>query len=338
MPAYRRPTLADVAAEVGVSAKTVSRVLNGDGPVAPATRERVLAAVRRLGFQPNLMARHIRLGGRDSAIGLIVPDLANPFFATAVSGIQAAIRDRDLTLLMGSCAEDPERERALAGTFLARQVSALLVVPPHGADHGYLRPERAMGLPVVFLDRPGVGLAADSVVSTNQDGAREGTAHLVAHGHRRVAFIGDSPALWTRRARLRGYREALTAAQLPYDRALVRVGHDLATAARAVEALLALPSPPSAVLAGNNVAAMGAVLALTRAHRKDIALVAFDDIPLAEALDPPLTVVAQDPAAIGATAVRIALSRLDGNRTRAHTTQIPTRLIPRGSGELPPPT
>ncbi|WP_225994133.1 LacI family DNA-binding transcriptional regulator [Actinomadura rudentiformis] len=334
----RRPTLADVAREVGVSAKTVSRVLNGDGPASARTREQVLAAVAKLGFQPNLMARNIRVGGPDTTIGLIIPDLGNPFFGTVASGIEDTVRDRGLTLLMGSSADDPDRERALADKFLARRISILMIVPSVGADHSYLKAHRAAGLPIVFADRPGVGLAADSVVSTNRAGAHDGVTHLIAHGHRRIGFIGDLPTnLYTRRERLAGYRAALQEAGLPYHRTLVTNAHDQHEAAAATSRLLGLADPPTALFAGNNIVALGIIVELARGKRKDIAVVAFDDVPLAEALEPALTVVAQNPEEIGRTAATAALARLDGDRSRARTITVPTRLIVRGSGERPVP-
>ncbi|GGT24133.1 LacI family transcriptional regulator [Streptomyces kurssanovii] len=336
MAATRRPTLADVAREVGVSAKTVSRVLNEDGPSSPQTRERVHAAVAKLGFQPNLMARNIRVGGPDTTVGLVVPDLGNPFFGTVAGGMEDAVRSRGLTLLMGSSAEDPERERVLTETFLARRVSILMVVPAFGADHRHLKVPRAAGLPIVFLDRPGVGLSTDCVVSSNRTGVHEGVSHLVAQGHRRIGFIGDLPAkLYTRRERLAGYTSALEEAGLPYDRTLVTGAHGQETAAAATTRLLGLADPPTALFAGNNIVAMGVVAQLTRAGRKDVALVAFDDLPLAEVLEPALTVVAQDPAAIGEAAARTALARLDGDRSRARTVTVPTRLVVRGSSRPP---
>ncbi|WUH89708.1 LacI family transcriptional regulator [Streptomyces sp. NBC_00433] len=336
MSGDRRPTLSDVAHEVGVSAKTVSRVLNGDGPTSAKTREKVMEVVARLGFQPNLMARNIRRGSPDSTIGLVVPDMGNPFFGTVAGGIEDAVRERGLTLLMGSSAEDPAQERALIETFLSRRVSALVVVPSVGAHHDYLG-GTSSGPPVVFLDRPGSGPASDRVVSSNRAGAQEGTAHLLAVGHRRIGFIGDLPAgLYTRRERLAGYRAALAGAGVPYDRHLVVSGHDQDASAAATERLLDLAEPPTALLAGNNFTAMGAVTALARRRRKDIALVAFDDLPLAEILEPPLTVIAQDPAALGAAAARTVLARLDGDRTRPRAEVVPTRLVLRGSGELPP--
>ncbi|PRX53300.1 LacI family transcriptional regulator [Nonomuraea fuscirosea] len=338
MSRMRRPTMTDVAREVGVTAKTVSRVLNDEGPVAVETRERVLAAVMRLGYQPNLMARNTRVGARDAAIGLVIPEMGNPFFGTVAGGVESAVRARGLTLIVGSSDETAGLEQSLIATFLARRVSALMVVPAAGGDHRHLRSERVAGLPIVFLDRPAAGLTADCVVSANREGSRAGVAHLIGYGHRRIGFVGDVPAtLYTRRERLQGYRDALEAAGLPFDRSLVDTGHDMEAAARATLRLLALADPPTALFAGNNFASMGAVLALARAGRKDVALVGFDDLPLAEVLDPPLTVVAQDPAAVGAAAADLVLSRLDGDRSRARRVVVPTRLLTRGSGELPPP-
>ncbi|MFJ5520711.1 LacI family DNA-binding transcriptional regulator [Streptomyces griseoluteus] len=334
MAANRRPTLADVAREVGVSAKTVSRVLNEDGPASARTREQVLAAVARLGFQPNLMARNIRVGGPDTTIGLVVPDLGNPFFGAVAGSIEDRVRERGLTLLMGSSADDPDRERALTDKFLARRVSILMVVPSVGADHAHLRQHRAAGLPVVFVDRPGAGLATDCVVSSNREGARAGVTHLVGYGHRRIGFVGDLPTrLYTRRERLAGYREALRDAGLPDDRLLITSAHDQHDAGEATARLLALPDPPTALFAGNNIVALGVVAELARSGRKDVAVVAFDDVALAEALEPALTVVAQNPEEIGRTAATTALARLDGDRSRARTVTVPTRLIVRGSGE-----
>jgi LacI family transcriptional regulator len=338
MAANRRPTLADVAREVGVSAKTVSRVLNEDGPASAQTREQVLAAVAKLGFQPNLMARNIRVGGPDTTVGLVIPDLGNPFFGAVARSIEDTVRDRGLTLLMGSSADDPERERALTDKFLARRVSVLIVVPSVGADHTHLKSHRTAGLPVIFLDRPGVGLATDSIVSSNRAGAHDGVAHLVAHGHRRIGFVGDLPLkLYTRRERLAGYRSALQEADIPYDRSLVANAHDQQGAEAATSQLLGLADPPTALFAGNNIMALGTVAELARSKRKDVAVVAFDDISLAEALEPALTAVAQDPEELGRRAATTALTRLDGDRTRTRTITVPTRLIVRGSGEQPAP-
>ncbi|ROR37817.1 LacI family transcriptional regulator [Kitasatospora cineracea] len=320
----RRPTLHDVAREAQVSAKTVSRVLNGEGPVAAATRERVLAVVARLGFRPNLMARSIRTGGPDSTVGLVLPELGNPFFGALAGGVEEAVRGRGLTVLLGCSGGDRAREAEVVGAFLARRTSALLVVPAGGGET--LAAAAGAGVPLVYLDRPGPG--ADCVVSSNRAGARAGVAHLVAAGHRRIGFLGDLPAsMYTRRERLAGWREALAAAGLPAPDALVAGARTAAAAERAALALLALPEPPTALFASNVNAATGALLALGRSGRRDVALLSFDDLPLAEVLEPPLSAVAQDPALLGATAARLALARLDGDATPPRTETVATRLV-----------
>ncbi|GGQ86219.1 LacI family DNA-binding transcriptional regulator [Kitasatospora griseola] len=323
----RRPTLHDVAREAGVSAKTVSRVLNGDGPVAAATRERVQAVVRRLGFRPNLLARSIRTGGPDSTVGLVVPDLDNPFFGALAGGVEEAARARGLTVLLGCSGGDPARETEVVSAFLARRTAVLLVVPATGGEAS--AQARAAGVPLVFVDRPGPD--ADCVVSSNRAGAREGVAHLLGLGHRRVAFLGDlPPELYTRRERLAGYLEAFAAAGVTPADALVAEARTAADAELAALRLLALPDPPTALFASHLNAATGAVLALGRAGRREVALLAFDDLPLAEVLDPPLSAVAQAPAELGAAALRLALARLDGDDSPPRTETVPTHLVLRG--------
>jgi LacI family transcriptional regulator len=334
----QRPTLKDVAREAGVSIKTVSRALYDEPRISPETRRRVLEVVEALGFRPNTLARHMRAGGRDRAVALVIPDIANPFFGPVAAGVESVIRDRGLTLIVGSSNEDPERERSLVHTFLDRQVAALLVVPTTGSEHSYLRPERQRGLPVVFIDRPPVRLTADCVVSANYDGACTAVAQLLALGHRRIAFVGDTPAsLYTRQERLRGYKATLEAAGLRPDAALVANAHLEADSAAITARLLALPEPPTAIFAANNLVCMGVVTALSRARRWDVAVIGFDDFTLAEAFDPAITVVAQDTARLGTTAADLSLARLHGDRSRARTVTLPTSLIRRGSGEIPPP-
>lgn len=332
-----RPTLHDVARGAGVSARTVSRVLNDEPRISPETRQRVTAVVAELGFRPNVMARNMRVGARDAAVGLVIPELANPFFSAVASGVEKSIRTRGLTLVIASSEEDPQRERAAVNTLLERQVAALILVPSAGSDYRYLRGERRHGLPLVFLDRPPTKLAADAVLSANFDGAVQGVSHLLAHGHRRIGFIGDIPTtLYTRRERFRGYRHALDTAGVAMDRLLIEQGHHENDAAEATMRLLRSGFPPTAIFAANNLATMGVVMALTRAHRRDIAVVGFDDFTFADLFEPGITVVAQDAEQLGATAARLALSRLDGDRTRAQSMILTTRLITRGSGELLP--
>jgi LacI family transcriptional regulator len=336
-PGAPRPTLHDVARHAGVSARTVSRVLNEEPRTSAQTKQRVLDAVAQLGFRPNVMARNMRVGARDAAVGLVIPDLANPFFGTVGSAVEKLIRSRNLHLVIASSDEDPVQERRVVTTLLERQVSGLIIVPSAGSDHTFLRGERRHGLPLVFLDRPPANLAGDLVLSAHCDGAALAVSHLVAHGHVRIGFVGDVPStLYTRRERLRGYRQALRSAGIPLDRRLLEQGHHENDAGEAMMRLLRSPDPPTAVFAANNLACMGVITALTRAQRRDVAVVGFDDFTFADLFQPAITVVAQDAARLGTTAAQLLLSRLDGDRTRARTVSLDTRLIVRGSGELPP--
>jgi len=215
-------------------------------------------------------------------------------------------------------------------------VTALIIVPSVDSDHAYLRAERRRGLPVVFLDRPPNGLTADAVVSDNIGGARRAVAHLLLGGHRRIAFVGDAPpTLYTRRERLRGYRQALEDGGVPFDRTLVEHGHHQDDAAAATRRLLSGPNPPTAIFAANNLACMGVISALSKMKRRDVAVVGFDDFDLADAFDPAISVVAQD-IQLGTAAAEVAMRRLDGDRAAAQLRVLATRLIARGSGEIPP--
>lgn len=228
-------------------------------------------------------------------------------------------------------------ERTLALAFCARRVDGLLIVPT-GTDHRYLLPELAAGTAVVFVDRPAARIAADAVLTDNAGGARAGTAHLIRHGHRRIGFLGDLPQLYTGGERLRGYREALAGAGLPFDQRLVATGRtDPATVTAALDRLLGGPDPATALFTGNNRITLAVLRALPRLPRPP-ALVGFDDLELADLLSPGLTVVAQDPAGLGRIAAELAFRRMDGDRQPPRRIELPTVLLPRGSGEAGPRT
>ena len=204
----------DVAALAGVSLKTVSRVINEEPGVADATTRRVGEAISELGFRRNDLARSLRQGRTSSTLGLVIEDVANPFYSAIAQAVEAAARARGFMLITASCEEDPRRERELVEALLRRRVDALLLVPA-SRDHGYLEPARSEGTPVVFVDRPPAGLDADVVLLDNLGGARSAVEHLLAHGHRRIAMVADPGELYTAAERLTGYREALEAAGIP---------------------------------------------------------------------------------------------------------------------------
>lgn len=336
-PQYRygnRPTMKDVAARAGVGLKTVSRVVNGEPGVTPDTERRVQDAITALGFRRNDSARILRKG-RTASIGLVLEDLADPFYAPLNRAVEEVARAHGALLINGSSAEDPDRERELALAFCARRVDGLIVIPA-GDDHRYLEPEIAAGIATVFVDRPAGRTAADVVLSDSFGGARDGVAHLVAHGHRRIGFIGDHARIHTATERLCGYRAAMRDAGLPVDERWVSLGPTAPERVRAeAETMLAGPRPVTALFAGNNRVTVTAVRVIAAAPRP-VALVGFDDFELADLLSPAVTVVAQDAARLGRTAAERLFRRLDGVTEAPQRVELPTRLIVRGSGELPP--
>jgi LacI family transcriptional regulator len=296
---------------------------------------RVQAAIDALGFRRNDSARLLRTR-RTASVGLVLEDLADPFYAPLSRAVEDVARAHGALLFTGSSAENPRREQELVLAFCARRVDGLVVVPA-ADDHRYLIPEIEAGVATVFVDRPAGRLDVDVVLSDNAGGTRAGVAHLIAHGHRRIGFIGDQPGIHTAAERLRGYREAMKEAGLPVRPQWYAMGPtDPERVRAALDTMLTAPEPVTAVFASNNRVTVTAVRVLAGLP-KPVALVGFDDFELADLLNPAVTVVAQDPPGLGRTAAQLLFRRLDGTGTDMPTrTELPTRLIPRGSGEIPP--
>jgi LacI family transcriptional regulator, galactose operon repressor len=333
-----RPTLKEVAALAGVSWKTVSRVMNREPGVSTEMAARVQAAARQLGYKPDMAASSLRRSDRRTAtVGLLLQDLSNPFSASVLRGVEDVARDRGVAVVAASLDEDPKREQALVEEFIARRVDGLIVAPV-AADQGSVLAERQAELPVVFVDREPDGLDADVVVVDNAQGAYDATVHLIKRGHRRIAFLGDRPSIATARQRLDGYLAALRESRIPIDERLYRL--EAASSRFGYELTLALlggSPPPTALFAAQNFITMGALRALAeRGVQHKLALVGFDDFPLADLLDPPVSVVAQEVGEIGRQAAMLMFSRLDGDRSASRRVVLPTRFIPRGSGEISP--
>jgi LacI family transcriptional regulator len=328
--------MSDVARVAGVSLKTVSRVVNGEPGVSPETCKRVRVAIETLGFRRNEAARALRQGRVSRTLGLVIEDLANPFYFGIVRGVEEAARRRGLLVITASSDESGAREQELALALCERRVDGLILVPA-AEDHTYLLPEMRLGVRIVFLDRPPRGIEADTVLVDNVGGADAATTHLLEQGHWRVAMVGDTPTLYTAVQRLEGYRRALARRGLPFDERLVRLGrHDVAAAERAAEELLALPDPPTAVFASNNRGTIGVLRAVSNGAGRSIALVGFDDFELAELLPVPVTVVAADSVELGRRAAELLLERLAGANGCPRTVVVPTTLVQRGSGEIAP--
>jgi LacI family transcriptional regulator len=333
-----RPTMSDVAQLAGVGLKTVSRVVNGEDRVSRETRARVEAAIASTGYRPNEVARSMRsmrTGQSTGDIGLLLGDLTNPFFAAVASAVIEVARDQGYAVVLASADEDPQAERTSIDGLLGRQVAGLLIVPG-GRDYGYLQPEIDLGTPVVFVDRPGGGLEADEVVLDNAAGARMAVKHLVAHGHRRIGAI-VAPSRWATAQRLRGFHDAMRTEVGAADSALIRrlaVG-SVAAAERAARELLAVPDPPTAVFTTTGFMSQGMLRAM--GPRRDIAVVGFDDFPLADMLPIPLTVVAGDPLVLGTVAAQTLFARIQGWTGPPARRVVRPTLIPRGSAEIRPP-
>ena len=312
-----RPTLKEVAALAGVSWKTVSRVMNHESGVSDEMVVRVQAAARQLGYKPNMAASSLRRSDRRTAtVGLLLQDLSNPFSASVLRGVENVARRRGVAVLTASLDEDPEREQALVAEFVARRVDGLIVAPV-GPDQASVFAERQAGLPVVFVDREPDRLDADVVVVDNMQGAYDATVHLISHGHRRIAFLGDQRSIATARQRLEGYLAALRDHGIAGDEQLYRL--DTATERFGREATLALLDGQGSL-------------------QRKMALVGFDDFLLADLLDPPVSVVAQEAGEVGREAGQLLFSRIDGDHSTSRRVLLPTQFIPRGSGEIPPPT
>jgi LacI family transcriptional regulator len=334
----RRPaTMKEVASLAGVSIKTVSRVINQEAGVSPQLAERVLDAVRRLGYHHNTTASNLRRADqRTATIGLLLEDVANPFSSALHRVIEEVARQHNSLVFAGSSDEDPAREEKMLRTLAARRVDGLIVVPTNQSRSGLMHIQH-LDRPIVCVDRPAIFDDTDSVMVDNRIGATNAIRHLVTYGHRRIAFLGDLRTIWTADERYLGYVEGLALTGCLLDPRLVRRDiHSIDAAESATQELLATEYAPSAFFTGQNLITIGVVRALQRLgleHR--IALVGFDDFPLADLLAPRVSVIAQDPTTLGRIAADLLFARLGGDRSAAQQIVVPTQLIPRGSGEIP---
>ncbi len=328
-PSRRAPTASDVAGLAGVSPKTVYRALNNEGNVRPDKVARVRRAAAELGFRPNEFARLLRSRGVASMVGVVTASVGDPFWTGVLQGVESAIGGGDRFILSASTRDRSDREPEIVAAMVERRVMALLVVPT-AVDQSYLGGIVADGTPVVCLDRPAVGAAVDAVVADDIDGVRRGMSLLLAQGHRRIAFMGTS-SIYTTGQRIEGYRQALVGAGIDYDDELVHAAIiEQADADRAVDALLALANPPTAVFSAN-VSTSVALLAQLRPRQWSPAIVAFSDFDAARIHDPTVTVVDNDPIELGRRGAELALERLDGYRGPPRLVHIDTPIIERES-------
>lgn len=329
-----RATVYDVAERAGVSIKTVSRVVNGDQAVTEATRQRVLESVRALSYQPNAAARSLRIGVAD-AIGLVLDSIADPWFAQLTAAVEERALAAGMTVLIASTGRDRRLLRGQIERLVQQQVCGLLVAPL--GNEADLLPDVMGGLPAVFFDRQSNVPEIDVVRVADRAAARQAVEHLIAHGHRRIAFFGDNRSASTIRLRRQGYRDALRANGIDIDEGIIidNCGdHDSAEAA--TRKLLATRSDVTAYFASNPRSAVAIVSVLHKTANTDLALISFGDFPLATVIQPAVTVVDHDPRHIGLAAADLLLERISGVSGMRRDVHMPTHLLLRGSGELSP--
>lgn len=328
MPGIPIEGLKQLAARTGLSVSTVSRILNGKAEsarISPATSQRVLEEARKQGIILNTVARGLRLRTTQT-VGLLIPDISNPFFAALARQVERASRARNFSVLLGDSEEDSEIEAHNARLMQSRQVDAL-VVAPVGDRHQHLQ-ALATTLPLILVDRILPQLAVPSVSADNATGAALAVDHLRQAGHRRIGCIQGHPASSANAARVSGFREAMSSAALDLPHGWIS-GDDysIESAQKAAHRLLSGRDRPTAIVAQGNLLALGVLHAareLGISVPQDLSLIGFDDQPWVEWISPPLTTIVQPVEKLGSTAMELCFQRLDQSTT---TAEPPTQIV-----------
>jgi LacI family transcriptional regulator len=324
--------ISDVAALAGVSTATVSRALNGKSTVDRDLVARVQRAAEQLGYQPNGPARNLRRQ-EAAVVALIISDVENPFFTAIARGVEDVAHQVGYSVVLCNSDENAEKESRYIDIAIQERVAGIILSPTGTTSS--VEKLAARGTAFVAVDRPLPHQECDVVLVDTRLAAKQATAHLVAQGYERIGCITGPVGVRTADDRLAGYRDALRAAKLRSTTKLVRrTEYKAAGAHRAAQELLDQAEPPDALLVANSAMAVGVLQALQE-HEirpgKQVGLVAFDDAPWAELVDPPLSVVAQPAYEIGAVAARLLLARIADNSRPPTTTTLGARLIERGS-------
>ena len=326
-----RPTIYDVARLAGVSAKTVSRVVNEERSVREETREQVRRAIAMLGFEPHPLASALRRGRTLGIVGLVIQDLGNPFYLSLAHTVETALRKRSFTLMVASASEDAVLERTLVDAFLRRGISGLILAAAPGGDHTYLRGPMDNGIGVVFVDRAPIGLAADWVTIDNERGGYLATRYLIQRGHQRILAVGGPENAEPILARVLGYRRALRESGVEEDPLLIDLqAPDTESSSSAVRRHLHKNPPPTGVFTLNNRSCLGGAAELVQ-HSEPIALTTFGAPEGAELFRIPVARVKYDATALAETAAGYLLDRIDGSQVAPRNSVMPVSM-----GEVAP--
>ena len=327
------PTIVDVARRAGVSPTTVSHVINQTRYVSPPVAERVRQAMTDLRYQPHGVARSLRRR-RTHSLGMVVPDAANPFFAEVARGVETSAFALGYTVILCNSDGDLLKEQAYLDVLMEKRVDGIVFVAA-GESHEHIQTLVEREIQVVVTDREMAGLEVDRVLVDNFDGGRQAAAHLIYHGHRRIACITGPHDLTPSAERYRGYCRALDDAGIRHDPGLIVHG-DFHTDSGylAVAELLELPDRPTAIFACNDLLAIGVMAAVQEAGLRiprNMAVVGFDDIALASYSIPRLTTVAQPSQKMGELAAQLLIARIENPNRAAERHLLPTRLVIRES-------
>ncbi|MBB6284048.1 LacI family DNA-binding transcriptional regulator [Geobacillus subterraneus] len=330
-----RVTLEQVAKHAGVSRATASLVVRGSPNISKETREKVLQSMKELGYVYDRVAANLR-SQRSSTVGLIITELDNPFFSELLVGVHEALDEEGYTVILGTTFDRPEKQDALLSTMLEHRVGGVIMSPVPGCSTEMLERLRQWDIPVVLFAREEIPAGQfDYIGIDNVAGGRLATEHLIAQGHRRIAFIGGSPLSSVWKARKAGYNEALRAAGIDVDETLLFPSATARQGGRmAVKQALQHPNPPTALFCYNDVVAFGAMLGLKEeglVPGRDIAVVGFDNIQESALFQPPLTTVAAFPENIGACAARRLHERMEGDDSEPKRIILNPELIVRQS-------
>lgn len=325
----RPPTMNDVAAAASVGLKTVSRFVNGATNINPVLAARIGLAIEALDYRHNLAAASIRPGRSSKLIGLVISDLANPYYSSLARSIERVCSEHGYLLMSMSCDEDTARHQLLIDRLIAQRVDGLIVVPPRDDPNAWADAARRR-IPLVVVDRPVTAPGIHTILADNAGGAEAATAELVRQGAARVAFIGDSLKLYTMRERLAGYRRIIEHDDLGFSAGLTFTGAHTADQASDIVLSLLEKNRADAIFAANNRSAIGAVRAFARAGHR-LPLIGFDDFEAAPLLSPAVSVVAQDVTQMGRVAAETVLAAAQGLAPLVETRVLPTRLVLRGS-------
>lgn len=333
-----RPTIKDIAGQLGVSPATVSRALSDSGLVAEPTLTRIRDAARALNYRPNVSARNLRTQ-RSMAVLMVVRDVGNPFYLDILKGVEATAREAGYSVLMGNTENDPERENEYFDMLRDGHADGMILMTgklPWKQDE---YAQRLAGLSVVVALEMIRNSGLPHVQIDNAVAAREAVRHLISLGHKRIAHIcGPVPEIMSVRRR-DGYRVAMAEAGLDVPAGYEPVGDYLLRSGEALcRQLFALPTPPTAIFVANDEMAYGAIHELRRLGRDvpgDVSVVGFDDLYLSEAFYPPLTTVSQPRTEIGQQAMKLLLRTFAGEARAGETMELTTTLRIRGSTARP---